>query len=64
MAVPAHDDRDFAFATKYNLPIERVIIGFKSETEDSEDLPYTEHGIMVNSEDLMVYLLKKEKKNS
>ena len=25
MAVPAHDDRDFAFATKYNLPIERVL---------------------------------------
>ena len=25
MAVPAHDERDFEFATKYNLPIERVI---------------------------------------
>ena len=25
MAVPAHDERDFAFATKFNLPIERVI---------------------------------------
>src|SRR3712207_9350700 len=23
MAVPAHDERDFAFANKYNLPIER-----------------------------------------
>lgn len=26
MAVPAHDERDFAFATKFNLPIERVIV--------------------------------------
>ena len=26
MAVPAHDDRDYAFAKKYNLPIKEVII--------------------------------------
>jgi leucyl-tRNA synthetase len=44
MAVPAHDDRDFAFATKYELPIERVIA---SETE----LPFTEYGKLVNSEE-------------
>ncbi|MBL4936806.1 leucine--tRNA ligase [Clostridium sp. YIM B02515] len=44
MAVPAHDDRDFAFASKYKLPIERVIA---SDTE----LPYTEHGKLVNSEE-------------
>lgn len=44
MAVPAHDDRDFAFAAKYELPIERVIA---SETE----LPYTEYGKLVNSEE-------------
>jgi leucyl-tRNA synthetase len=44
MAVPAHDDRDFAFAAKYELPIERVI---SSETE----LPYTEYGKLVNSEE-------------
>ena len=42
MAVPAHDDRDFAFATKYNLPIERVI-------EGGEGLPFTEFGPLVNS---------------
>lgn len=42
MAVPAHDDRDFAFATKYNLPIERVIDG-------GEGLPFTEFGPLVNS---------------
>jgi leucyl-tRNA synthetase len=44
MAVPAHDDRDFAFAAKYELPIERVIA---SDTE----LPYTEYGKLVNSEE-------------
>ncbi|MBU3179617.1 leucine--tRNA ligase [Clostridium psychrophilum] len=51
MAVPAHDDRDFAFATKYNLPIERVIIGKKSVNGDDQPLPYTEHGKIVNSEE-------------
>ncbi|WP_032122262.1 leucine--tRNA ligase [Clostridium amazonitimonense] len=44
MAVPAHDERDFAFATKYNLPIERVI-------EGGEELPYTEYGTMINSDE-------------
>lgn len=42
MAVPAHDERDFAFATKYSLPIERVI-------EGGDSLPYCEHGKMINS---------------
>lgn len=38
MAVPAHDERDFEFATKYNLPIKRVIVEAKSAKgrEDSE----------------------------
>jgi leucyl-tRNA synthetase len=44
MAVPAHDDRDFAFASKYQLPIERVI-------EGGTELPYTEYGKLVNSEE-------------
>jgi len=44
MAVPAHDERDFEFAKKYDLPIERVIEGGK-------ELPYTEIGKMVNSGD-------------
>ena len=46
MAVPAHDERDFAFAAKFNLPINRVITPKDgSETE----LPYCEHGTLVNS---------------
>lgn len=44
MAVPAHDERDYAFASKYNLPIERVI-------EGGDGLPYTEYGKLVNSEE-------------
>ncbi|HWJ02589.1 MAG TPA: leucine--tRNA ligase, partial [Verrucomicrobiae bacterium] len=50
MGVPAHDDRDFAFAKKYNLPI-RVVISPK-EVELNPDTmtdAYTESGIMVNS---------------
>jgi leucyl-tRNA synthetase len=42
MAVPAHDERDFAFAEKFDLPIRRVI-------EGGEELPYTGDGAMVNS---------------
>ncbi|NFF60954.1 leucine--tRNA ligase [Clostridium botulinum] len=44
MAVPAHDERDFAFATKYDLPIVRVI-------EGGDSLPFTEYGPLVNSGD-------------
>ena len=46
MAVPAHDERDFAFAEKFNLPINRVI-----EAKDGIEttLPFCEHGILVNS---------------
>jgi len=42
MAVPAHDERDFEFATQYNLPIKRVI-------EGGEELPYTGNGTLIES---------------
>ena len=45
MGVPAHDERDFVFAEKFNLPITRVIAAVKGEGE----LPYCEPGVMVNS---------------
>ena len=45
MAVPAHDERDYAFATKYKLPIVKVIEKKGGETQ----LPFTEDGIMVGS---------------
>jgi len=49
MAVPAHDERDFAFATQYRLPVKAVI----KPLEDNLALPlseaYVEHGITVDS---------------
>ena len=41
---PAHDDRDYEFARKYDLPIKKVI-----ECSD-EELPFTGDGIVINSE--------------
>ncbi len=46
MGVPAHDERDFAFANKYNLPINRVI---KSNNNSPDELPFTDDGIVINS---------------
>lgn len=46
MGVPAHDERDFVFANKYNLPITRVISG-DGNIDDS--LPFVEYGKLVNS---------------
>ncbi len=43
MAVPAHDERDFEFATQYTLPIKRVI-------EGGEVLPYMGTGDLVESD--------------
>ncbi len=49
MAVPAHDERDFEFAKKFNLPIRRVIIPY-DETEEKElTEAYTLSGKMINS---------------
>ncbi len=46
MAVPAHDERDFEFAKKFNLDIIPVL---SSKTEQ-EELPYIKDGIHINSE--------------
>jgi len=48
MAVPAHDDRDFAFAQKYNLPI-RVVIAPPQWQGEELEAAYIEPGVMVNS---------------
>ena len=48
MAVPAHDERDFEFANKYNIPIKPVIKPTKEEWNFKEN-PYTEEGILINS---------------
>ncbi len=51
MAVPAHDQRDFEFAKKYNLPIKVVICPPDNLELKAEDLQeaYVDEGIMVNS---------------
>ncbi|WHE06863.1 leucine--tRNA ligase [Thermoanaerobacterium thermosaccharolyticum] len=72
MAVPAHDERDYAFAKKYDLPIKRVIKG----SDGAQDtLPFVEYGILVDSGDFtgsksedarieIVKMLEKEGKGS
>src|SRR6056297_3218390 len=49
MAVPAHDERDFEFASKFDLPIRRVIKPEKNEEPEELTEAYTEEGYMVNS---------------
>lgn len=51
MGVPAHDERDFHFAKKYDLPI-RVVIQPHDHALDAlhMDQAFVEYGIMVNSE--------------
>jgi len=48
MAVPAHDERDFAFAKKYNLPIRVVIAPPQWQGEELEKA-YIGSGTMINS---------------
>ncbi|WP_419736978.1 leucine--tRNA ligase [Pseudomonas sp. COR18] len=50
MAVPAHDERDFEFASKYGLPIKSVV---RTSSGDTHPAPwqdaYGEHGTLINS---------------
>ena len=48
MAVPTHDERDYAFAKKYNLPM-KVVIENPENPSKCENEAYTETGILVNS---------------
>jgi len=51
MAVPGHDERDFAFATKFGLEIRRVIEGRDTRSGSPPDeLPYAGPGTIVNSD--------------
>ena len=48
MSVPAHDERDFEFATKYGLPIVQVIE--PADASVAAELPFCSHdGVLVNS---------------
>jgi len=50
MGVPAHDQRDFAFAKKYDLPIISVIVGAQRDvSDDSSEKSYDGPGTLINS---------------
>ncbi|BFO08756.1 hypothetical protein GGER_12660 [Serratia rubidaea] len=49
MAVPAHDQRDWEFATKYNLPIKAVILNLDGSQPDISGEAMTEKGALFNS---------------
>jgi leucyl-tRNA synthetase len=60
MAVPAHDERDFEFATKFGLPIPVVVRREEKRnpnaetqraqsSEEKKEQPFTEYGVSVNS---------------
>lgn len=49
MAVPAHDERDFEFAKKFNLPIIQSIAPKSGDYDASK--AYVESGVLVNSEE-------------
>ena len=45
MGVPSHDERDFVFAKKHDIPIIRVVKGVNCD----DTLPFTDDGIVMNS---------------
>lgn len=49
MAVPAHDQRDYEFATVYQLPITPVILDQNGAAPDISQAAYTEKGVLFNS---------------
>jgi len=53
MSVPAHDERDYEFAKKYNLEIRLVILPITNDPEETmtePQLPFTAHdGMLINS---------------
>lgn len=49
MAVPAHDQRDYEFATKYGLDIVPVIRPVDADAPDISEAAYVEHGVLFNS---------------
>ncbi|MBA6414343.1 leucine--tRNA ligase [Parahaliea sp. F7430] len=49
MSVPGHDQRDWEFAQKYNLPIKQVIAPLADEPCDLSSAAFTEKGLLINS---------------
>ncbi|MBA1146063.1 leucine--tRNA ligase [Ectothiorhodospiraceae bacterium WFHF3C12] len=51
MAVPAHDQRDWEFASAYGLPVRPVIRPSDADAADVSEAAYTEKGVLVDSGD-------------
>ncbi|WP_439107967.1 leucine--tRNA ligase [Congregibacter sp.] len=51
MAVPAHDERDYEFASKYDLPIKTVICDAEGQAADVSENAYTDKGALTASGD-------------
>jgi leucyl-tRNA synthetase len=49
MAVPAHDERDHEFATKFNLPIKQVVASKNDSTFNVQQSAFCEEGYAINS---------------
>ena len=49
MAVPGHDERDFAFATKFGLPIVRVVAASERDAGVPLEEAFSDDGVIVNS---------------
>ena len=49
MAVPAHDQRDWEFAHKYDLPIKQVIVPTDGSNHDLGESAFTDKGLLTNS---------------
>ena len=60
MAVPGHDQRDFEFATKYEIPIIKVVDDGNNISINNE--AFTEDGIVINSDFLNGLSTSKAKK--
>jgi leucyl-tRNA synthetase len=62
MSVPAHDQRDFDFAKKYNIPIKQVIFLKNKSIEENLTKPILEPGTLVQSGEYDGLKTKKAKK--
>ena len=49
MSVPGHDQRDYEFAKKYNLPIRQVIAPADGSSSHIDEAAFTEKGVLIHS---------------
>lgn len=49
MAVPAHDERDWEFAKKYNIPIKQVVAPNDGSSIDVQQAAFIDKGLVINS---------------